>query len=294
MAVVELVQRNKKLFCVLALFTVAAFWGSGFPITKIVLESGIKPNAMLSMRFMGAFALMYTFLKVKGIEITKEEIKVGLIAGTILFTAFCTQTVGAVYTTASKSAFITGANVVMVPFVYWIMSKEKPKVIVYFTSVLCFTGIGMLSLEKDVSINYGDMLTLACAFFYAFHMVVVGLNMKKCNPLVINCFQMLSAGILGVIGNLTVESGSLIGSSFTNMQIMAMAVLVVFNTFFCYLIQTFVQKYVPPSRVSLILSTEILFGAIFSVLLMGDLITLKIAAGGLLIFISIIIAEMKS
>ena len=54
---------------------------------------------------------------------TKEDIKAGLIIGLFLFAGFATQTVGLQYTEAGKQAFITATNVVMVPFIYWGISK---------------------------------------------------------------------------------------------------------------------------------------------------------------------------
>ncbi|MEG0237966.1 EamA family transporter, partial [Cetobacterium sp.] len=61
----------------------------------------------------------------------------------------------------------------------------------------------------------------------------------------------------------------------------------------CYSIQTFAQKDIEPSKVSLILTTEIIFGAIFSVLILGDKLNLQLVLGGLLIFLSIILTELK-
>ncbi len=288
------IKKYNHIYSVIALFIVAAIWGSGFPIIKIALDSGVLPNAMVGIRFIGAFFLMFIFLKVRGTVIKKEEIKIGLGVGILLFLAFSTQTVGAVHTSASKSAFITGANVVMVPFVYWILSKEKPKVIVYFTSLLCFIGIGILSLGRDITVNYGDVLTFIGSIFFAIHMVVIGLNLKNYNPLTINCFQMLSAGILGILCNWLFESKNILETSFDFSQIIALLIIILFNTFLCYVIQTSVQKVVLPSRVALILSTEMVFGAIFSVLIMGDLVTLRLVLGGIIIFTSIIIAEIRN
>lgn len=290
----ETIKKYSHIYSVVALFIVAGIWGSGFPIIKIALDSGVLPNAMVGIRFIVAFFLMFIFLKIRGTVIKKEEIKIGLGVGVLLFLAFSAQTIGAVHTSASKSAFITGANVVMVPFVYWILSKEKPKVIVYFTSILCFIGIGILSLERDITLNYGDTLTFIGSIFFAVHMVVIGLSLKNYNPLTVNCFQMLSAGILGIIFNLFFESKSLFETSFNTSQVIALGIIIVFNTFLCYLIQTSVQKFVLPSRVALILSTEMVFGAVFSVLIMGDLVTLKLVLGGIIIFISIIIAEIRN
>ena len=93
---------KRETLCKLGLTLVAITWGSGFPITKIALDSGIAPNAIMSIRFLVASMLIFIFLKLKKVEIIKEEKKLGLGAGIILGGAFSLQTIGLVYTTPSK------------------------------------------------------------------------------------------------------------------------------------------------------------------------------------------------
>ncbi|SJZ70176.1 Permease of the drug/metabolite transporter (DMT) superfamily [Cetobacterium ceti] len=282
---------NKETLSKFGLFSVAAIWGSGFVATKIALNSGITPYAMVGIRFLGAFLILYSLLKIKNIKITKEEMKLGAFAGIFLFFAFAFQTVGLLHTTSSKNAFITGANVIFVPFIFWLITQKKPSLLIYISSFLCFIGIGILSIENNFSINYGDFLTFICAIFFAIHIVVLGAKINNLNPLSINCFQMLSAGLLGILGNIIFEDFTLKSLNFNFEQSSALIYLILFNTLLCYIIQTISQKYVPPSKVSLILTTEMVFGSLFSILILNDPLTSKIILGGLLIFSSIILAE---
>lgn len=287
------VKMKRETLCKLGLTLVAITWGSGFPITKIALDSGIAPNAIMSIRFLVASMLIFIFLKLKKVEITKEEKKLGLGAGIILGGAFSLQTIGLMYTTPSKNAFITGAYVVCVPFILWLLTKEKPKAITYISSIICFIGIGFLSLDGDLSMGYGDLLTLASALFFALQIAVIGAFIKDKDPIVINAFQMLSGGLLTLVLNIIFENFSIVTTRMNGVQISAIGFLIICNTLIAYLVQTISQKYVPSSTASLILSTEILFGAITSIIFMGDPITLKIAFGGLLIFASVIISETE-
>lgn len=282
---------EKKSICKIALVLVAASWGGGFPITKVALDSGIEPNAIMAIRFLIASILLFIFLKWKKVVITREEITLGLGAGVILGLAFSLQTVGLQYTTASKNAFITGAYVVGVPFLLWFLTKVRPQGIVYISSFICFIGIGFLSLDGDLSMNYGDLLTLVCAFFFALQIAIIGANIKEKNPIVINAFQMFSGGILTLILNIIFEDFSIITTKMNIVQVSAIGYLIICNTLIAYLVQTIAQKYVASSTASLILSTEILFGAITSMIFMGDPMNIRIVVGGLLIFFSIILSE---
>lgn len=285
---------KKENLSKLLLFLVAMIWGSGFPATKIILDSGIRPFEFLGIRFFITAIVMFCIMKIKKIEIEKIERKLGLIAGLILFSAFAFQTVGLVYTTSSKNAFITGANVIFVPYIMWIITKEKPKFIYIISSIICFIGIGFLSFEKNLTINFGDFLTFICAICFALQIVVIGSRIKNKNPFTINGFQMFSAGIIGVILNIIFEESSIFTRIYDLKQILALLYIVIFNTFICYSIQTYAQKHINSSQVSLILTTEIIFGAVFSVILLGDKMTFQVIVGGLLIFSSILLTEIKS
>lgn len=285
---------KKENLSKLLLFLVAMIWGSGFPATKIILDSGIRPFEFLGIRFFITAIVMFCIMKIKKIEIEKIERKLGLIAGLILFSAFAFQTVGLVYTTSSKNAFITGANVIFVPYIMWIITKEKPKFIYIVSSIICFIGIGFLSFEKNLTINFGDFLTFICAICFALQIVVIGSRIKNKNPFTINGFQMFSAGIIGVILNIVFEESSIFTRIYDLKQILALLYIVIFNTFICYSIQTYAQKHINSSQVSLILTTEIIFGAVFSVILLGDKMTFQVIVGGLLIFSSILLTEIKS
>lgn len=285
---------KKENLSKLLLFLVAMIWGSGFPATKIILDSGIKPFEFLGIRFFITAMVMFCIMKIKKIKIEKKERDLGLIAGLVLFSAFAFQTVGLVYTTSSKNAFITGANVIFVPYIMWIITKEKPKFIYIISSIICFIGIGFLSFEKNLTINFGDFLTFICAICFALQIVVIGSRIKNKNPFTINGFQMFSAGIIGVILNIIFEESSIFTRIYDLKQILALLYIVIFNTFICYSIQTYAQKHINSSQVSLILTTEIIFGAVFSVILLGDKMTLQVIVGGLLIFGSILLTEIKN
>ena len=122
-------------------------------------------------------------------------------------------------------------------------------------------------------------------------MSLIGANISDKNPITVNTYQMLSAGILTLLLNVVFENFSIFTTRLNITQILAIGFLVVCNTLIAYLVQTAAQTYVPASTTSLILSTEILFGAITSVLFLGDPFTLKMVLGGILIFASVMIAE---
>lgn len=148
----------------------ALIWGSGFIGVSISLSGGLTPLQIMTIRFfIGAVLLGIIFFKEIKNNITKEAVKAGSMIGVFLFIAFAFQTIGMSYTTASKNAFLTAINVVIVPFIGFVLYKRPLDKYGIISSIIAILGIGILSLEADFSINFGDFLTIICAFGFAFH-----------------------------------------------------------------------------------------------------------------------------
>ncbi|MDL0297573.1 DMT family transporter, partial [Clostridioides difficile] len=220
----------------------------------------------------------------------KKLLKAGGILGIFLFLAFTVQTIGLMYTTPSKNAFITAANVVIVPFIGFILYRRKLDKIGIISSLVALIGIGILSLEADFSINFGDFLTLICSFGFAFHIFFTSEFAKDNNPMALTAIQFTVAFLMSVVvqtfaGQLKMEA-ELSGY-------MGTMYLAVFSTTIGFLFQTICQKRVDGTRTAIILSTEAVFGTIFSIIILKELITAKLVIGSILIFVAIITAETK-
>lgn len=57
----------------------------------------------------------------------------------------------------------------------------------------------------------------------------------------------------------------------------------------CFLLQTIGQKYTPPSAAAVILTLESVFGTLLSILFYHERLTLRVAAGFVLIFAAVLI-----
>ncbi|OYO87911.1 EamA family transporter, partial [Lachnotalea glycerini] len=116
-----------------------------------------------------------------------------------IFISYFLQSIGCVYTTAGKNAFITTIYVVIVPFLYWIISKTRPDIYCVAAAFMAIIGIGLLSLNGDKSINIGDILTLISGFGYAIHMVFISKFSQEQDTVVLTFLQILVAAILSWI-----------------------------------------------------------------------------------------------
>lgn len=178
-----------------ALLLVAISWGLNFVVTKNIL-SNITPYMYLGLRFIISAMLMAIILHKQLKNISKEDIKGGLVVGLFLTMGFVTQTVGLVYTTPSKSGFITGSNVVMVPFLAYCLTKRFPGIYQIIGAVVTFGGLGLISVNENLVINPGDILTFLCAVCFALQIIFTEYYVKKANPLNVALVQVALTGIL--------------------------------------------------------------------------------------------------
>ncbi|CCQ97074.1 Permease of the drug/metabolite transporter (DMT) superfamily [[Clostridium] ultunense Esp] len=280
---------RSSIYADLSLLIVAIIWGSGFIVTKNSLNH-ITPYYLLAFRFMISFLLMSLvfFKRLKKAKL--KDWKAGFLIGIFLFAGFATQTVGLKYTTVGKQAFITASNVVMVPFIYWAISKKKPDIYDVIAVFLCFTGIGILSFESNLRLGYGEFLTFICAIFFAFHIATIGYFSKEHDPIVLSVIQILVAGILSTIFALLLEPK--IGK-LSNETLFSILYLAVFSTLIAFLVQNVAQKYTSSTHAAIILSLEAVFGGIMSLIFLKEPFTIRFLIGCISILISILTTETK-
>ena len=273
------------------LFLVAIVWGSGFVGTQLSLEGGLTPLQVITFRFLiGSILINLIFFKTIKSNINKKAIKSGIILGVILFIAFALQTVGLLYTTASKNAFLTAVNVIVVPFIGFIVYKRKLDKISIITSITTLIGIGIISLQNNFSINIGDLLTILCAILFGFHIFFTSEYSSDNNPFVLTSIQFITTFILSFILQICVGEFSIDTNTSGYLGVLYLGI---FTTTLAFLMQTLCQSKVDSSKSAIILSTEAVFGAIFSVVFLGEVLTYKMMLGSLMILLSIIGSETK-
>ena len=115
----------KKQYANLMLVFVTIIWGGGFLATNGALAA-ISPFYVMMIRFVGAAIFPVCFCWKKLRQLSKDEIRHGIITGVFLFLAFAFQTFGLKYSSPSKNAFLTATNVVFVPYLLWLLFHRRP------------------------------------------------------------------------------------------------------------------------------------------------------------------------
>lgn len=282
-------DRKKKIGAKAALFGATLIWGGSFLIVKNSMNE-MQPHMLLAIRFTVGCILLGIIFHKRLKAINFDYIKRGGIIGICLFLGYSLQTIGITDTTPGKNAFLTTIYCVIVPFLFWLVDKKKPNIYHIFAAIITIVGIGLVSLNGDLTIRTGDAFTLAGGVAYAAHLVSVAKLTRDKDAIVLTILQFGFAAILSWIVVLLFED---IPTSMSTETIYGLIYLAVFATAVALLLQNIGQKYSHPTSAAIILSLESVFGAIFSVIFYQEEITLRIFIGFLLIFIAVIISETK-
>ncbi|MEK5216774.1 DMT family transporter [Psychrobacillus sp. FSL H8-0487] len=273
----------------LLLVLTAIIWGSGFVASAVALEH-YTPYQILAGRFLiGAVILSLIFFK-KFNKLNKNTLIKGALLGLFLYIAFALQTVGLQFTTPSKNAFLTAVNVVIVPFIGFLLYKRKIDMYELTGAILAVVGIAVLSLKLSSDINMGDVLTLGCAVGFAFHIFYTAKFVKTEDPVVLTIVQMVTASVIGCIVILFRGETSF---SVESEGVLNLLYLGIFSTTIAFLMQTVAQKYITETKAAIILATESFWGMVFSIIILSEIMTGRMIIGAFLILLAILISETK-
>lgn len=282
-------MKNSKILARCAILCATVIWGSSFAILKNTLDS-LPILFILAVRFLGAGVILAVAFPKKLRGLDTKTVLYGAGVGLCLFLAYYTQTIGLAHTTPGKNAFLTAVYCILVPFLYWIFYKVKPDKFNISAAVICLTGIGFVSLDANLTLSFGDLMTLVSGFFWAGHILLISGQKHEHDAITMTILQFLFCGLFALIGTLASEK---VEVAMVQNAWIELIYLTVFCTTVTLLFQNWGQKILPPSSAAILLSFEAVFGVIFSILLTPEMPTVKMFIGFLLIFISTIISETK-
>ena len=267
----------RKYIGEIGLIITAIIWGSGFVGSAVALEY-YTPYQILAGRFLIGVLILGIVFNKRLKTIKKSTLIKGSILGVFLYIAFVLQTVGLQYTTPSKNAFLTAINVVIVPFIGFIIYKKKIDIFELGGAFMAMIGVAVLSLKFSSEINIGDLLTLCCAFAFAFHIFYTSKFVKDEDPIQLTIIQMMAAAVIGFV--VVLFKGETTFSMQTE-GLIPLLYLAVFSTTIAFLLQTIAQKYITETKAAIILATESFWGMAFSVAILSEVMTGKMAIGAI-------------
>ena len=279
---------NKLILADLFLFIVTIGWGLTYLMTKtLVME--IPPFMILWVRFLFA-SIIFSVIFFKKIQlISTKLLHRSLFCGFILWLAFVTQIFGIQYSTPGKAGVITGLFIIFVPILYFLLEKKMLSISTLFATILSFFGLLLFSYHstEKLALKKEDFILVSSAFFYALHIIYIDKTYEDFpNPNIYTfiLIQMIVIIFLSFLPSIYLEKKP---ASISINSYIGLIYNILIGTILAYTAQTVVQKYSPPTHVSLIMSFESVFAYLFSWIFYGEEITWNNILGVLFILTGI-------
>ena len=292
---------SKEIKSVFILLLTAAIWGFAFVAQRIGMDF-LGAFTFNGIRFaMGSISLLpviYFFNKKSKVENSAERvdadikttIKAGMIAGIVLYIAASLQQVGLIYTTAAKAGFITSLYIVLVP-ILGIFLKQKTRSTTWIGAVTAVVGLYFLSINENLTIEFGDLLQIIGAFFWAAHIQLIDKFVKNIDAIKLSSVQFATCSVLSLITAFIFEEVNMSGIIDAIVPLLYGGIM---SAGVAYTLQAVGQRNAKPSHAAIALSMEAVFAAIGGILLLKETLPLRGYFGCALMLAGMLISQTEN
>jgi len=275
-----------------ALIANTFIWGTTFVVVKQALRD-VSPVLFLALRFTLASGALLALFRGSWSHPRnlRRSLAGGLLAGTFLFSGYAFQTIGLQYTSAPKSAFLTGLTAVMTPLLAGLVYRTKPHAMEIGGVLTATCGMALMTLPgATLAMNRGDVLTVCCAVCYGAHILALNRYAGGTSFEIISTAQVAFSAVLAWSLFRVMETPHI---RWTAGVWAAIAITGIFATAVAFTFQSWAQRYTTSTRTALIFMLEPVFAWITSYALTGETLSRRGAAGAALILAGVLAVELK-
>ncbi len=276
-------SRHHHWAAVALLFLVAAAWGATFTVIKDLLSS-IAPEPFIFFRFVLAGVVLAALARFR---LPRATWRPGFILGMLVFIGYWAQTHGLRMISPSRSAFLTGLYVVLVPFCDRLIYRTRIERSAWIGSALALIGTTMLIGGFDARPSWGDALTLVCAVCFAMHVVLSAKYSVDTSALALAAVQVLVVGIAAA----PVSAFAPRPHIDTHVALVIVFTAIV-TTALAFVALMWGQARVTATEAAVMLAFEPVSASFTSIALHREPLTLKFAAAAALILAAMILSQL--
>lgn len=300
-------SKNVKVICNAVLVLIAFIWGATFIFQKMAVNAGVGTFTFMASRyFLGSstIALIILFIESRKThtdlfrelsypsyskDYMRRLFTVAPLCCLTNVTGSILQQYAMIYTTATKTAFLTAIYIVFVPLAGFFMYKKRTGVNVLAALVLAVIGLYNLCITESFTIAKGDLLILISTVLFGIHIQLISKYVHEFVGMHFTCVEFLTGFILSGILAVLFEQ-----PSWSDLAAAAPSVLYsgILGTGICYGLQATAQKYTDPTVAALIMSLETVFGALLGMAVLHEMITVKEGIGVVFVLAAIVIAQL--
>ena len=275
---------------VIYMIVATILWGGSFLLTKLALQHMSATN-FLFLRFAVAAVFLLPGLVWYGTPFKQRTVIQGIWLGLLQVGMMFLQTLGLATISPTLSAFLSGFFIVFVLFIRFIVQGVFPSIIDLFSSLLCLSGLALLTRSYGLGWELGVLYTLGAAFFVALHTYVLDEYASAGNPTLLTFMQMLTlTAFTGVVSLLAGDS----------IQIPTQLVswgAILFCGIFCssvaFWLQACAQQHLGAFQIAMLLMLEPVFATILTCGILGEQLSLQAYIGIAMILGAITIINIR-
>ena len=284
----------------LALLSVALIYGANYTIAKNVLDKDyLKPNGFILLRVISGFVL-FTILHALFIKEKLDRKDLGLLAicglfGIAINQLFFFKGLGATsHVHASLIMVVTPIIVLILSSIYQTERIRWWKVLGIIVGMI---GAMLLitkgsSGNNSMSSSLGDLYILINATSYALYLVFVKNLMKKYHPFTVMKW-IFSFGLIVVIPFGIGDLSGVVWRSFPIDIWVAIIYVLIFTTFFAYLLNAYALSTVNPTTASAYIYMQPLIASTIAILWYNDSLSSVKVLSAALIFIGVYMISLQ-
>jgi drug/metabolite transporter (DMT)-like permease len=280
--------KSSPAIALTALVGVTAVWGGTFLLVQNAVNR-MPVVDFLSLRFILASLIMLAVRPGCLRGMTRLGIVRGIALGIVLGLGYITQTIGLLYASAAVSGFITGMFVVLTPVMAWIILRHKISRHTWLAVGLAAAGLALLSLH-GWAVGKGELLTFACAVFFAVHIVGLGEWSFRHDIYALTFLQLATVGIISLIasapGGISLPPTAGVWATIIFTAVFATAV--------AFIVQTWAQTLVSATRAAVVMTMEPVFAGVFAVVLGGNRLDARIISGAVCVLLAMCLVQLNS
>ncbi len=281
---------NRAFLADMTLVLVTMAWGMSNLLMTICLEE-MESMTLNAFRFVGAFILIAAVMFRKIRNVNGATIRASAIISFLIFVVYALNTYGVQYTSVSNAGFLIALSVLFTPIVSMFIKKKMPEKKLFYIAAACTVGIGLMTLDSNLKMAFGDILCLICAFVCGVYLVLNEIFVKReeVDAFQMGVFELGFAGIWFTLSAFILEtpaapsSGKVWG---------CLLFLMLFSTGFAFIAQSIAQQYTDASRVGVIYTLEPVFSRLGARIVLGEMLIPRAYVGEMILIISMIAMEL--
>jgi drug/metabolite transporter (DMT)-like permease len=270
----------------LALVAVTAVWGSTFVVVKDAVDQ-MPVTDFLTWRFAMAAVAMMLLRPRSLVALGGAGRRAGALLGLALGAGYLLQTLGLQTTSAAVSGFITGMFVVLTPLGAALLLRTPPGPVAWVAVALATVGLALLALH-GFAIGAGELMTLGCAVAFAAHILGLGRWAPSYDVFGLAVVQLLV--VAAMCGAAAAPGGIEVPPDWGVWGALALTALAA--TALAFVVQTWAQAHLAPTRAAVIMTMEPVFAGLFAVVAAGERLGARALLGGLLVLAGMLVTEV--